>query len=391
MQISAIIAHLESLAPPALQESYDNCGLLAGSADWECTGILTTLDTTEEVVNEAAVRGCNLIVAHHPIIFGGLKKISDKNYVGKAVITAIKKDIALYAIHTNLDNIGIKGVNGRIAEQLGILGGQPLWPASASAALPFALSATATSPSPTAFAFSSPAALLKLYCFVPLTHLAAVRTAIFEAGAGHIGGYSECSWSVEGTGTFKGGDSTQPFLGQPGIRHEEKEARLEAILPVWLSRQVVHAMIAAHPYEEVAYDLVPLANTYPGIGSGLLGELPEAMDENDFLARIKSAFGLAVIRHTRLTGRPVKRVAICGGAGSFLISKALSVGANFYITSDVKYHEFFDANDRMVIADIGHFESEQFTIDLLFEVLREKFSNFAILKSETRTNPVYYY
>ncbi len=390
MQISAILAHLESLAPPALQESYDNSGLLTGSAEWECTGVLTTLDATEEVVNEAAARGCNLVVAHHPIIFGGLKKISDKNYVGRAVITAIKKDIALYAIHTNLDNIGIKGVNGRIAEQLGIVGGQPLWPAPAHTALPGITSLPGASPSG-AFALSAPTALLKLYCFVPLTHLEAVRTAIFGAGAGHIGGYRECSWSSEGTGTFKGETGTQPFVGQPGLRHKEKEARLEAILPVWLSRQVVQAMIAAHPYEEVAYDLVPLANTHPGIGSGLVGELPEAMDEKEFLDRIKAAFGLEVIRHTRLTGQPVKKVAVCGGSGSFLISKALSIGVNFYITSDVKYHEFFDANDRMVVADIGHFESEQFTIDLLFEVLREKFSNFAILKSETKTNPINYY
>ncbi len=189
------------------------------------------------MVNEAAARGCNLIVAHHPIIFGGLKKINDKNYVGRTVIAAIKKDIAIYAIHTNLDNIGTKGVNGRIAEQLGIVGGRPLWPASAPTALPGITSLPGA---------STPTALLKLYCFVPLTHLEAVRTAIFEAGAGHIGGYSECSWSVEGTGTFKGGAGTQPFVGQPGLRHEEKEARLEAILPAWLSRQVIQAMVAAH-------------------------------------------------------------------------------------------------------------------------------------------------
>jgi hypothetical protein len=218
-----------------------------------------------------------------------------------------------------------------------------------------------------------------------------VRGAIFAAGAGQIGGYSECSFSTAGTGTFKGGEGTQPFVGQPGVRHEEPESRLEVILPASLSRSVVQAMIAAHPYEEVAYELVPLANTHPGIGSGLVGELAEEMGEKEFLDRIKASFGIKVIRHTRLTGRPVQKVAVCGGAGSFLISNALSAGVNFYITSDVKYHEFFDANDQMVIADIGHFESEQFTIDLLFEVLREKFRNFAILKSDIKTNPVNYY
>jgi dinuclear metal center YbgI/SA1388 family protein len=365
MQISTIIGHLESIAPPAYQESYDNAGLLTGGAGWECTGVLTTLDTTEEVVLEAVARGCNLIVSHHPIIFGGLKKINGKNYIEKAVIAAIKHDIALYAIHTNLDNMVTEGVNGRIAEKLGLVGGRPLLPKEST--------------------------LQKLFCFVPTTHLEPVRQAIFAAGAGHIGGYSECSFAGAGTGTFKGGEGSQPFVGQPGVRHEEKEARLEVILPAVLSRSVVQALIAAHPYEEVAYDLVPLANVHPGIGSGLIGELPEEMGEIALLDRIKEVFGLAVVRHTRLTGRGVRTVAVCGGAGSFLIPKALAAGVNFYITSDVKYHEFFDANGQLVIADIGHFESEQFTIDLLFEVLREKFRNFAILKSDIKTNPVNYY
>ena len=365
MQISDIVAHLESLAPPVYQESYDNAGLLTGSGAWECTGVLTTLDVTEEVVGEAVSRGCNLIVAHHPVIFGGLKKISSGNYVGRAVIAAIKGDIALYAIHTNLDNMIAGGVNGRIAQELGLEGGRVLLPATGT--------------------------LQKLFCFVPAGHLETVRAAIFAAGAGHIGGYSECSYSVEGAGTFKGGEGTQPFVGTPGLRHTETEARLEVILPVHLSRKVIEAMITAHPYEEPAYDLVSLANTHPGIGAGLVGELPEALEEKAFLNRLRGVFGVPVIRHTRLTGRPVKRVAVCGGAGSFLISKALAAEVNFYVTSDVKYHEFFDANDRLVLADIGHFESEQFTIDLLFQVLREKFRNFAILKSETKTNPVFYY
>lgn len=365
MQIAAIIAHLESIAPPSYQESYDNAGLLTGSGDWECSGILTTLDTTEAVVREAIARGCNLVVAHHPIIFSGLKKINGKNYVERAVITAIKHDIALYAIHTNLDNVLAGGVNGRMAAQLGLINGKPL--------------------------LSKETILQKLYCFVPVAHLEPVRNAIFAAGAGQIGGYSECSFSTEGTGTFKGGPDTQPFVGQPGVRHEEKEVRVEMVLPAHLSRRIVTAMKVAHPYEEVAYDLIDLANPHPGVGSGFIGELPEPMEETRFLERIKQVFRTPLIRHTRLTGRPVKKCALCGGAGSFLISNALGASADFYITADVKYHEFFDANDRMVIADIGHFESEQFTIDLLFEVLREKFLNFAVLKSDTKTNPVLYY
>jgi dinuclear metal center YbgI/SA1388 family protein len=365
MQISAIVGFLESLAPPAYQESYDNAGLLTGSGAWECTGVLTTLDATEAVVREAASRGCNLIVAHHPMIFRGLKRLTGKDYIEKTVIAAIKGDIAIYAIHTNLDNIVSGGVNGRIAALLGITGGKPLLPREG--------------------------VLQKLYCFVPVDHLEAVRAAVFAAGAGYIGGYSECSYAAEGAGTFLGGAGTQPYVGRPGSRHTEKEARLEVVLPAHLSRSVVSAMIAAHPYEEVAYDLVSLANTHPDVGSGLIGDLAEPMEEMVFLDLLRRVFVVPVVRHTRLTGRPVKRVAVCGGSGSFLISKALSAGANFYVTSDVKYHEFFDANDQLVIADIGHFESEQFTVDLLFEVLREKFRNFAVLKSDVKTNPINYY
>jgi len=327
--------------------------------------MLVTLDATEEVVQEAVVRNCNLIVAHHPIIFKGLKGLTGRNYIERTVIAVIKRDIAIYAIHTNLDNVVAGGVNGRIASRLGIVGGKSLLPREG--------------------------VLQKLYCFVPVEHLEAVRTAVFAAGAGHIGGYSEVSYAGDGAGTFLAGEGTQPFVGQQGSRHTEKEARLEVILPAHLSRRVVDAMIAAHPYEEVAYDLVPLANTHPDVGSGLIGELPRAMDEREFLELVRQVFMVPVVRHTRLTGRPVKRVAVCGGAGSFLISRALSSGANFYITSDVKYHEFFDANDQLVIADIGHFESEQFTVDLLFEILREKFRNFAILKSDVKTNPINYY
>ncbi|HEV9038488.1 MAG TPA: Nif3-like dinuclear metal center hexameric protein [Puia sp.] len=365
MNISAVVDFLETLAPPAYQEHYDNAGLLTGSRSWECTGALTTLDVTEQVVEEAAARGCNLIVAHHPIIFKGLKRLTGNGYVARTVISAIKRDTAIYAIHTNLDHMVAGGVNGRIAAQLGLQGGAVLLPKEG--------------------------VLQKLLCFVPVDHVESVRAAMFAAGAGHIGGYSECSFSGEGMGTFLGGEGTDPFVGERGIRHQEKEMRLEVVVPAHLSASVVAAMKAAHPYEEVAYDLVSLANTHPGVGAGLFGDLPVAMEERAFLEHLGAVFGLAVIRHTPLTGRPVKRVAVCGGAGSFLISSALGVGADFFITADVKYHEFFDADGRLVLADIGHFESEQFTMDLLFEVLQEKFRNFAVLKSETKTNPVKYY
>src|SRR5579871_2492390 len=364
MNISEIIFHLESIAPPVYQENYDNCGLLTGTANRECTGVLTTLDATESIVEEAIARKCNLIVAHHPIIFGGLKKITGKNYVEKAIIAAIKNDIAIYAIHTNLDNI-ISGVNAKMADQLGLINRKILAP--------------------------KPATLKKIYTFVPASHLEIVRSAIFNAGAGVIGNYSESSFSSQGTGSFKAAENTNPFAGKIGERHYEDEIKLETIFPAYLQEKIKQALLSSHPYEEVAYDIIDLANADNRVGSGLTGELSEPVDGNIFLDRIKQAFGLVVIRHTPLTGKPVKKVAVCGGAGSFLISKALAAEADFYITSDIKYHEFFDANGKLVLADIGHFESERFTIDLLHDILREKFPTFAVLKTGVKTNPVRYF
>jgi dinuclear metal center YbgI/SA1388 family protein len=331
---------------------------------WECSGIICCLDATEEVVLEAAEKGFNLVVAHHPIIFGGLKKLNGFSYVERTVITAIKKDIAIYAIHTNLDNV-ITGVSGRMANKLGLLRQQVLNPAQKQ--------------------------LKKLYTFVPGSHLDAVRNALFNAGAGHIGQYSECSFSEEGTGTFKGGEATNPFIGQPGLRHYEKETRLELVFPAWLQQQLVTALLKSHPYEEVAYDIISLDNMFSQAGSGLVGELPEEVTENEFLALLKSVFKLKVIRHSPLTGQPVKKVALCGGAGSFLISNALRQNVQFFVTADMKYHEFFDAEGKMVMADIGHFESEQFTIDLIFDHLTGKFPTFAVQKTAMVTNPVQYY
>jgi len=364
MKIADIIALLEGVAPPSLQESYDNAGLLTGNPGWACTGALCTLDATEEIVNEAIQRGCNLVVAHHPIIFGGLKKITGRNYVEKTIITAIKNDIAIYAIHTNLDNV-IDGVNGMMADKLGLKNRKILAPKEGM--------------------------LKKLFTFVPVEQVEQVREALFEVGGGHIGNYNECSFGVEGTGTFKGGAGTNPFVGKPGERHYEKEGKIEVIFPAYLQTALIRALRTAHPYEEVAYDVVNLANTHQGIGAGLVGELPEAVPEATFLKQLKQAFDLPLVRHTALLGRPVKKVALCGGAGSFLVSKALAVGADIYITGDMKYHEFFDANSRLIIADIGHFESEQFTIELLAGVLQEKFPTFAVLKTALKTNPVHYF
>ena len=364
MKIAEIISFLESTANPVLQEHYDNAGLITGDKEWECRGILVCLDSIEEVINEAIRKKCNLIIAHHPIIFTGLKKITGKNYVEKSIITAIKNDIAIYAIHTNLDNV-LQGVNGQIADLLGLK------------------NVTVLS--------LKENTLKKLFTFIPIHAAEKVREAIFEAGGGHIGNYSECSFNTEGIGTFKAGDDSKPFVGEVGKQHRENEVRVEVIFPAFLEAKIIANLKTSHPYEEVAYDIISLDNSYSGFGSGIIGELEQGMDESSFLGFIKKLFGLKVIRHTSLMGRPVNKVAVCGGAGSFLIAKALAADADFFITSDIKYHEFFDANSKMVIADIGHYESEQFTINLLQEILEQKFPTFAVLKTEVNTNPVRYF
>jgi len=364
MKISEVIRVLEKFAPSSLQESYDNAGLLTGNASWECTGVICTLDATEEVILEAQQQGCNLIVAHHPIIFSGLKKITGKNYIEKAVIAAIKNDIAIYAIHTNLDNV-LKGVNSKIADKLGLTNRKILAPKNGQ--------------------------LMKLFTFVPVNEADKVRNALFDAGAGNIGNYSETSFNTQGTGTFKGNENSSPYIGEQGKRHEENEIKIEVIFPSWLQFEVVAALKSAHPYEEVAYDIVSLNNEFQQVGSGLVGELPEPMDEKMVLNMLKTGFGLSVVKHTPLLGKKVKTIAFCGGAGSFLISRAIAARADFYITGDIKYHEFFDANSKIVVADIGHWESEQYTAELLVELLQYNFPTFAILKSKVDTNPVQYF
>ncbi len=364
MTISAITNFLETIAPLSCQESYDNAGLLVGNANWEVKNVLCSLDATEEVVMEAVERGCNLIVAHHPIVFSGIKKLNGKNYVERAVIAAIKNDIAIYAIHTNLDNVH-NGVSKEICDRLGLQNCHVL---DAKQGL-----------------------LIKLICFVPTEHLEIVRDALFAAGAGHIGNYSEASFASEGVGSFKAGENTNAFVGEKGVRHLEPEAKLEVIIPSHLQFSIVRAMQAAHPYEEVAYDLVPLANLQQQVGSGMIGELSTPVSEADFLQHLKTSFGIKAIRHTPLLHKMVKKVAVCGGAGSFLTKRAMQAGADFYVTSDVKYHEFFDADGQLVLADIGHWESEQYTVDLLMRHLQQKFPTFATFKTRVITNPVNYY
>ncbi|MGC8750041.1 Nif3-like dinuclear metal center hexameric protein [Hydrotalea sp.] len=364
MKIGEITQTLSNFAPTAYQESYDNIGLLIGDENNTCSGIICTLDVTEAVVKEALEKNCNLIVAHHPIIFKGLKRLNGYSDAEKAIILAIQHNIAIYAIHTNLDNV-LYGVNSKLAQKLGLLHTQVLLP--------------------------KPNTLCKLYTFVPVAYSEKVRNALFEAGAGKIGGYSDCSFSVSGNGTFTAGEGTNPFVGKILERHLEKEEKVEVIFPAVLQNAIIKALINAHPYEEAAYDIIALQNEFPQVGSGIIGHLPEPKEAAKFLSALKALVGVAVIKHSPILEKPVQKIAICGGAGSFLINQAIHAGADIFITADLKYHEFFEANNHLILADIGHWESEQFTIDLLAEVLQTKFPTFAVLKSTVSTNPVHYF
>ena len=363
MKISDIIQQLEIIAPAHFQESYDNAGLIIGNDSKECLGIIVCLDSIESVVDEAIRNNCNLIVAHHPIIFKGLKKLNGNNYIEQTILKAIKNDIAIYVIHTNLDNIK-QGVNNKIAQKIGLQNLQILQPKEN--------------------------VLKKLITFAPVSEAENIRKALFKAGAGHLGKYSECSFNTEGTETFKPEEGANPHTGEIGKRHEGNEIKIEVIFPGYIEANLIRAMIAAHPYEEVAHDIISLGNSLSDVGSGMIGELENGLHEEDFLAMLKLEFSLSIVKHACLSEKTIKKVAICGGSGSFLIPHALKNNADAFITADIKYHEYFDA-EGMLLIDIGHYESEQFTIDLLYDILREKFPNFAVLKTEVNTNPVHYY
>ncbi|QMW03857.1 Nif3-like dinuclear metal center hexameric protein [Spirosoma foliorum] len=363
-QIRHLTAYLEAFAPLAYQESYDNSGLIVGDPSTEITGVLVTLDTTEAVIEEAIAKGCNLIVAHHPIVFKGLKKLNGKTYVERTVIKAIKHDIAIYAAHTNLDNV-TGGVNFKIAEKLKLQNVRVLAPKSQI--------------------------LSKLVVFVPNADLTAVLTAIYGAGGGRIDTYEHCSFRVNGEGTFKPLDGASPTVGAVGQDETVDEQRLEVLVPTYLENAVVAAMKRAHSYEVPAYDLYPLNNANQTVGSGAIGELEEPMDSSQWLAYLKEQMALNLIRYTPLPDHPIKRVAVCGGVGSFLLPDALRAGADVFITADYKYHEFFDADGRICICDIGHYESEIFTKELIFGHLTKNFSTFAVILSETDTNPIRYF
>jgi len=363
MLVSDIIKILEEFAPLSLQENYDNSGLLIGSKNSSITGILLTIDITEDVVNEAIEKKCNFIISHHPLIFKPIKRLTNETETQRCIVKLLKNDIAVYAAHTNFDNV-IEGVNAKIADKIGLKNRSVLLPISDK--------------------------LLKLITYVPKLHAVSVRNAIFEAGAGNIGNYDSCSFAVEGFGTFKANDLAQPFVGDVNKLHIEPEIKLEVILPEYVKSQVINALFKSHPYEEPAYDLIPLQNTSNRLGAGIVGDLENEIDELEFLNNLKEIFNCKTIRHTNLLSKKIKRVALCGGSGSFLLKNAILTGADIFISGDFKYHEFFDAKNQILIADLGHFETEQYTKHIFYELITKKMPTFAVRISETKTNPINY-
>jgi dinuclear metal center YbgI/SA1388 family protein len=363
MKIADIIQTIEDFAPISYQEPYDNAGLLVGDKMAECSGVLICLDAIEAVIDEAIRKKYNLVVAHHPIIFSGLKKITGKNYIERTIIKAIRHDIAIYACHTNLDNVQL-GVNHIIADRLGLANRKILDPKKGI--------------------------LKKLYTYTPSSATEHVLNGLFCAGAGRIGNYSECSFKLAGQGTFKGNDLSNPVIGIKNKRHNVKEDKIEVIFPDYMEINILKKLREVHPYEEIAYEVIILDNVHQEVGSGLIGDLNKPVDESKFLDFVKKKMKTACVRHTALREKKIQRVALCGGSGSFLLPKAIAQQADVFITGDFKYHQFFDADNQIIIADIGHYESEQFTSQLFNRIISEKFPTFAVQISAINTNPINY-
>lgn len=364
MNVQNVIDILEETAPQAYAEGFDNTGLLVGDSQQKVTGVLVALDTLEAVVDEAIEKNCNLIVSFHPIIFSGLKSLTGKTYVERTVLKAIQNNIAIFAIHTALDNNWL-GVNHGICNRLGLKKIKTLVPQKHT--------------------------IEKLVAFVPKAQAKEVRKALFAAGAGNIGNYDNCSFNIDGTGTFKPGKESNPTLGTIGEIHKEAEVQVSLTYAKHLRGKVLKALFASHPYEEVAHEITILENTNQHLGMGMLGEWEKPMPEKEFLNFVKDTMQTDCVRHSKLLGQPIQRVAVLGGSGSFAIQMAIRAGAQAFITADLKYHDFYSADNQLVLADIGHYESEQFTKELLVSLLSEKISNFAIVLSQVNTNPITYF
>ncbi|MDR0348632.1 MAG: Nif3-like dinuclear metal center hexameric protein [Tannerella sp.] len=362
-RIKDIIRAIEEAAPLPLQESYDNAGVQVGNINQKAAGALLCLDVTEEIIEEAADMECNLIVSHHPLIFKPIKSLTGKNYMERCIIKACKNNMVIYAAHTNLDN-AFGGVNYKLAALLGLRNVHILSPQKNN--------------------------LLKLVAFVPEASAETVRTALFNAGAGHIGNYDACSFNASGFGTFRASEACNPFCGEINKLHAENEIRIETILPAFLQMSITRALLSVHPYEEPAFDFYPLENSWKQAGSGVVGELPVEENELFFLQRMKDIFDVECVKHSPLTGKKIREVALCGGSGAFLIPEAIAYGADIFITGEAKYNDYLNVEDKILLATIGHYESEICTKEIFFDIISKKFPTFAIQISNTNLNPVKY-
>lgn len=363
MKIKEIISHLEAMAPLAYAEDFDNVGLLAGNAEAEATGVLVCHDALETVIDEAIAKKCNMVVCFHPILFSGLKKITGKTYVERSVIKAIMNDIAIYAVHTALDNHK-EGVNKIICNALGLNNTKVLVPKDNF--------------------------ITKLVTYTIPENAVKLRNALFDAGAGQIGNYENCSFSSQGVGTYQGNAGSDPVIGNVGEFVEAKEVKIEVTFEKHLEGKILKALFENHIYEEVAYELYGLKNSHQNIGLGMTGEFEVPMDEMQFLGLVKDKMQAGSIRHTAFTGKKIKKVAVLGGSGAFAIKNAIASGADAYLTADLKYHNFYEAEGKLLLADIGHYESERYTKNYIVDYLTKKIPNFAIILSEENTNPVKY-
>lgn len=364
MKIKEILSVLEAMAPLAYAEDFDNVGLLVGDADAEATGVLVCHDALETVIEEAIAKKCNLVVCFHPILFSGLKKINGKNYVERAVIKAIKNDVAIYAVHTALDNHQ-QGVNKIFCDALGLSNTKILVPKQHF--------------------------IQKLVTYTIPDNVEQVRNALFDAGAGKIGNYEDCSFNSKGIGTYMGNENSNPEIGERFEFVEGEEIKIEVTFEKHLQSKILKALFSNHVYEEIAYEIYELQNVHQNLGLGMIGELENPMKEADFLQMVKEKMQTGGIRHSQFLDRPIHKVAVLGGSGSFAIKNAIQAGADAFLTADLKYHQFYEAENKLLLADIGHFESERFTKNYIVDYLTKKISNFAIILSEENTNPVKYF
>ncbi len=363
LKVKDILKEIEEYAPLPLQEGFDNAGVQVGDVNQPAHGALLCLDVTEEVIDEALELGCNLIISHHPLAFRPFKSLTGKSYIERCLMKACKYDLVIYAAHTNLDNAN-GGVNFKLAELIGLQNVRVLSPQKQ--------------------------ALLKLVTFVPESYADLVRTTLFNAGAGRIGNYDSSSFNLPGEGTFRANEGCHPFCGEIGALHTEKEIRIETVLPAFRKGAVMQALLSVHPYEEPAFDFYLLENRWEQVGSGVVGELPEEEDEMSFLQRIKELFQVGCVKHSPLTGRPIREVALCGGSGAFLINDAINYGADIFITGEAKYNDFYDVEDRILLTTIGHYESEVCTKEIFYSIISRKFPTFALHLSNVNSNPVKY-